>query len=238
MLREVTMEDISDGRTYELNDMVKCDTGDCKDCHKCCMGMGTSIILDPIDIVRLKYTLGFSFEELLKMNYIELNMVDGLILPNIKMNESDMCSFLNESGRCSIHKDRPGICRIFPLGRVYDDKAFKYFVQKGECIKEANLIKIKVKKWIDTEQASQNQKYIMKWHSFIRNIGDKMLKLRNSGRGEILNDIAMYVLNEFYVKDFTLTDRVGEEKENYIDDFYNLIFHRIDEAYESIAALD
>lgn len=236
MLREVTMEDISDGRIYELNDMVKCDTGDCKDCHKCCGGMGTSIVIDPYDVWRLKKELNLGFENLLQKSYIELNMVDGLILPNLKMNEKDTCSFLDENGRCSIHAARPGICRIFPLGRVYDENGFKYFVQKGQCAKEKSLAKTKVKKWIDTEDITINQKYILKWHNLIRTVGDKMIELKQSGRGEMLNEIAMYILNEFFVKDFDI--EINGEKydstDTNINNIYDVILTRIETAYNVI----
>ncbi len=236
MLREVTMEDISDGRIYELNDMVKCDTGDCKDCHKCCGGMGTSIVIDPYDVWRLKKELNLGFENLLQKSYIELNMVDGLILPNLKMNEKDTCSFLDENGRCSIHAARPGICRIFPLGRVYDENGFKYFVQKGQCAKEKSLAKTKVKKWIDTEDITINQKYILKWHNLIRTVGDKMIELKQSGRGEMLNEIAMYILNEFFVKDFDIeiNDEKYDSTDTNINNIYDVILTRIETAYNVI----
>ena len=236
MLREVTMEDISDGRIYELNDMVKCDTGDCKDCHKCCGGMGTSIVIDPYDVWRLKKELNLGFENLLQKSYIELNMVDGLILPNLKMNEKDTCSFLDENGRCSIHAARPGICRIFPLGRVYDENGFKYFVQKGQCAKEKSLAKTKVKKWIDTEDITINQKYILKWHNLIRAVGDKMIELKQSGRGEMLNEIAMYILNEFFVKDFVIekNDDKSDSTDKSINGIYDVILTRIEAAYNVI----
>ena len=236
MLREVTMEDISDGRIYELNDMVKCDTGDCKDCHKCCGGMGTSIVIDPYDVWRLKKELNLGFENLLQKSYIELNMVDGLILPNLKMNEKDTCSFLDENGRCSIHAARPGICRIFPLGRVYDENGFKYFVQKGQCAKEKSLAKTKVKKWIDTEDITINQKYILKWHNLIRAVGDKMIELKQSGRGEMLNEIAMYILNEFFVKDFDIeiNDEKYDSTDTNINNIYDVILTRIEAAYNVI----
>lgn len=58
MIRECSMEDISDGRTYELNDMVKADTGGCQGCYKCCTGMGSSIMLDPYDVWMLRVYLG------------------------------------------------------------------------------------------------------------------------------------------------------------------------------------
>ncbi len=227
MIRECTLEEISDGRTYDLNDMVKADTGNCQGCHKCCTGMGSSIILDPFDIWQMKIGLGKSFQELLNEGRIELNMVDGLILPNLRMNDSDRCSFLDDSGRCSIHSMRPGICRIFPLGRVYDETGFKYFLQKNECIKESRA-KIKVKKWIDTANLESNQKFILEWHKFIKETGAKMIALRDSGRSEKINDIAMYVLNDFYVMDV-----IGSAKDD-LDKVYSRFISMIEVSRESI----
>ena len=113
MIRNEKLEDISDGRLYDANDMVKAYCNECKGCHACCTGMGNSIILDPMDVMRLCRETGKNFTQLLEKE-LEVNVVDGLVLPNIKMT-ADKCPFLNEEGRCSIHSARPGFCRLFPL---------------------------------------------------------------------------------------------------------------------------
>ena len=64
MRREVSLEEISDGRLYELNDMVKADCQDCKGCCDCCKGMGDSVILDPYDVHRLSVGLKKPVEQL------------------------------------------------------------------------------------------------------------------------------------------------------------------------------
>lgn len=202
MLRETTMDAISDGKIYSLNDMVKADTGGCRGCSKCCTGMGSSIVLDPYDVWLLKKACQKSLQELLDEGRIELNMVDGLIMPNIKMGNDERCTFLDEDGRCSIHAYRPGICRLFPLGRVYQGNGFAYFLQKDQCERD-NRAKIKVKKWIDTENISQNQRFIAAWHTFIRSVGDAVISLHEAGRGERVREITMYVLNEFFVSDIS-----------------------------------
>ena len=40
MKRNVSLEEISDGKLYTSNDMVKADCGDCQGCSACCHGMG------------------------------------------------------------------------------------------------------------------------------------------------------------------------------------------------------
>ena len=91
-------------------------------------------MLDPMDLYRLERKLGKTMEEILTAGYISLRVVDGVILPHLKMTEqSDQCSFLNDEGRCSIHDARPGFCRMFPLGRLYENGTFSYFLQVSEC---------------------------------------------------------------------------------------------------------
>lgn len=209
MLRECKLEDISDGKLYDVNDMVKCDTNGCRGCNKCCTNVGSSIVLTPYDVFQLKKTTAFSFNDLLNHGFIEMNIVDGLILPNIKMNDKNSCSFLDDEGWCKVHENRPDICKLFPLGRYYNGDEYKYFLQKDECPSKLKT-KIKVKQWIGTESA-EHKEYVIKWHNLIKKLGDYFIEARNNGRVEKLNDIAMYILNEFYVNDY------GEDYISYID---------------------
>ena len=48
MNREMDMAEVSDGKLYGLDDMVKADCAGCEGCHACCTGMGTSVVLDPL----------------------------------------------------------------------------------------------------------------------------------------------------------------------------------------------
>lgn len=202
MKREVAIEEISDGKLYSINDMVKADCQDCKGCSACCEGMGQSIVLDPLDIWNLKTHLHLSFQELMK-EHIELNVVDKMILPNLKMNKvSQKCNFLDEKGRCSIHAFRPGICRIFPLGRIYEKRSFQYFLQVHEC-KKTNRSKIKVSKWMDCKQVKENQKFIADWHYFLKDIEGLM---NTDTDTEQIRQLSMYLLNEFYVKDLNKSE--------------------------------
>ena len=198
MERQVDLKEISDGKLYGLEDMVRADCAGCAGCSACCMGMGNSVILDPYDVHRLVTGTGMSFEALLQ-KHLELNVVDGIILPNLKMaGEKEACAFLNEEGRCSVHSHRPGICRIFPLGRLYEDGSFQYILQVNEC-KKGNRSKVKVKKWIDTPDAKNYDKYIAKWHYFLK---DLQKIAREDEEGTAAKTISMYVLKTFYLTGF------------------------------------
>lgn len=194
MERNIDLNEITDGKRYRLNDMVKADCGDCAGCFSCCKGMGNSIVLDPYDVYRLTTGLNVKFEELLG-DKLDLNVVEGIILPNLKMTgKNHSCGFLNEQGRCSIHSLRPGICRIFPLGRIYENGSFEYILQVHEC-KKPNRSKIKVKKWIDTPDITKNEKFINEWHYFLKDISVKLPGLTE----EKVKEINMTILNVFFV---------------------------------------
>lgn len=201
MKRNVSLAEISDGRLYGLNDMVKADCRGCAGCSKCCRGMGTSIILDPYDVYRLTTGLGETMEELLQ-SALELNVVDGVILPNLKMTgKEEGCAFLSHEGRCSIHPYRPGICRIFPLGRYYENGSFRYFLQTKEC--SADHIKVKVSKWIDTPQTARNQQFILTWHSLIKQ-AEELVRIGEAK--DFSKNLNLFLLNTFYMTPYAQGD--------------------------------
>ncbi len=194
MKRNVSLEEISDGRLYGPNDMVKADCHGCQGCSKCCQGMGSSIILDPYDVYRLTTGLGRPLQNLLEKE-VELNVVDGVILPNLKMTGvRERCSFLNEDGRCSIHTFRPGICRLFPLGRYYENGSFKYFLQTGEC--SAVKSKVKVSKWVDTPNLSRNMEFTNRWHYLLKEAEELVQASEDEAFCKNLN---LFLLNTFYM---------------------------------------
>ena len=198
MEREIDLKEISDGKLYEANDMVKAGCDDCRGCSSCCRGMGESILLDPMDIYRLTTNLECTFEQLLE-TCVELHVVDGIVLPNMKMvGREEQCPFLNQEGRCNIHAIRPGICRLFPLGRCYEEGSFRYFLQVHECPKEPKT-KVKIKKWMDIPDIRSYEKFICQWHYFLKDSGRI---LQEMGQEKLANKINRYILEQFYRKPY------------------------------------
>lgn len=212
MKRQVTLEEISDGKLYGLNDMVKADCNGCKGCSVCCHGMGASIVLTPLDVYRLEKGTGKSFGELMT-TWVELQVVDGLILPNLKMNgRQEACAFLDEKGRCSIHAYRPDICRLFPLGRYYENGSFQYFLQTNECPKE-NRLKIKVKKWLDIPDLKRHEAFILDWHDYLQEKEAWLAK-----HEEERKTVTMQLLKQFYIRPYRTEE-----------DFYRQFYARMEE---------
>ncbi len=198
MKRNVGLAEVSDGKLYCVNDMAKLGCQDCAGCSACCQGMGNTIILDPLDVYRITQKTRKGFEELLTA-HLELNVVDGIILPNLKLaGVNEACTFLNSEGRCSIHDSRPGICRLFPLGRYYEDGDYKYFLQVNECQKQ-NRTKVKIEKWIDTPRYARYKEFILKWHYFLNDVEEKIKKAEDE---EFSKQCCMLILQAFYIKPY------------------------------------
>ena len=226
MEREIDLKQISDGKRYSANDMVKAGCGDCAGCSLCCHEMGNSIILDPYDIYQLEKGLPTTFEKLME-NQIELNVVDGIIQPNLKMQGSkECCAFLSEEGRCRVHEFRPGFCRMFPLGRIYEEGDFCYFLQVHEC-PYPNKTKVKVKKWLGIPELGKYELYVKKWHYFLKDVQEVIREKRAGGdeSGEIIRQMNLYLLNQFYVKPYGTS---GENER--MPDFYGQFYERLEQA--------
>lgn len=188
------LDEISDGKLYDIKDIVKADTCGCDGCSDCCIDVGDLVVLTPFDIYEMVSFLDIKFDELLN-DKIDLRQENKILLPYLKMQDNTKkCSFLNEENRCMIHSKRPNICRLFPLGRVYQDNDFKYFLQVGNCPKN-DLKDVKVNDWIGIDNYDENKKFILEWHKFIKALTFRLKFVRDEKEIEEINNI---LLDNFY----------------------------------------
>ena len=220
MKREIDLNEISDGRLYTSGDMVRIGCSDCAGCSECCRTVEDTILLDPYDIYQLEQALQTGFEWLMA-EYINLRVVDGLIQPHLRMRPEEGCVFLSGEGRCSIHDHRPGFCRMFPMGRIYQEQGFKYFLQIHECT-YPNKTKVKLRKWLGIPALDTYERYIEKWHGFVQ---EQVKAVENMENQEIIKKLNLYLLNQFYVNQYEINE-----------DFYPQFDKRLEEA-KSVAAL-
>ena len=183
---------------YSGNDMARLGCDDCAGCSSCCRGMGQSIILDPYDIYQLQVATGQGFAQLMQEK-IELHVEGGLILPSVRMQDNtDICGFLTGEGRCSVHTHRPGLCRLFPLGRNYDENGLRYFLLEDACQKQ-NRTKIKIKKWLGVEALSRYEKFLVAWHDLRKDVQTKIMERQSDAYTQKVN---VRLLENFYQKPF------------------------------------
>jgi len=173
MKRELDADLIRPEKLLSSSDTAGIGTDGCKNCCACCRMRGSAIVLDAWDVQLLKNGLNFSFEGLLAEKLITLAVIDGVVLPCLPVKEEeDECLFLKENGRCAVYDFRPGICRMFPLARIYHpDGSFSYFLQDGECEKPGGT-EIRISAWLGYENVKE-------YESFVRTYHDALVGLRN-----------------------------------------------------------
>jgi Fe-S-cluster containining protein len=94
-------------------------------CHKgiecfteCCAAL--KLVLTPYDILRIKHRLNLSSHEFLeRFTETSVNHNQRFPMVTLKMREDETrtCPFVTPDG-CTIYEDRPGACRLYPVGRA------------------------------------------------------------------------------------------------------------------------
>ena len=94
-------------------------------CHKdiscfteCCAKL--RLILTPYDVIRMKTRLGLSSDEFLdKYTDTDLKSHSRFPMAMLRMRDDEKrtCPFVTKEG-CRIYEDRPGACRLYPVGRA------------------------------------------------------------------------------------------------------------------------
>lgn len=88
---------------------------ECKSCGRCCRNK--KIQLNPYELARLALAVELPLIEL-----IEHFTVDGV---HLQQRPDGTCVFLG-SGGCSVHRHRPLVCRLYPLGRVVNPEGERF----------------------------------------------------------------------------------------------------------------
>ena len=194
MEQKRSLDTISDGKIYDIDDWVCADANGCAGCSACCHEVGDLVMLTPYDAFEICRHLDCDFDALLG-DKIVLRKKQKLRLPYLGMQAEDKrCSFLNEADRCSIHAHRPNICRLFPLGRVYEKDDFKYFLQVNNC-KKPQLSKVKVREWIGITYYDENKEMLIAWHELIKALKFRVKFVYDEAELERLNQI---LIDHFY----------------------------------------
>ena len=90
----------------------------CCRCSRCCHHK--RIQLNPYEVARLARNLGCTTGEFIR-RYVEVDV------SHLRVNDQGACIFLTPGG-CSVHKDRPLVCRLYPLGRHINSEGREYFI--------------------------------------------------------------------------------------------------------------
>lgn len=206
-------------KEYKYINKAPIGCNDCEGCSECCHDMDNSIIQDPYDLWNFCSHMKVSGGEEVTFDLLisedgpwELSEHGHMLLPNIKMVDDGVCPFLNEHGRCSIHKIRSGLCRLYPLGRQYtttesySEKLTYYILDESLGCKKitGGGTPVIISDWIGIPNPDKYEAFLLAWHA----VKNDMLILSNVMDEDNYSRLQSLLLRLFY-------------ESNYKSDFYS-----------------
>lgn len=159
----------------------------CTQCGKCCIHR-TDIILSPRDIFKMAKELNLSNADFLR-KYCSMHIGPTSRIPVIMLRpagKDDRCPLL-KNNKCSVHKVKPSVCGMFPLGRYIafgkddfgkkklDCGEVKYLLQPIECGDKSETHT--VLEWFGDFDISLEDTAFVHWNQALSVIGMKLKEL-------------------------------------------------------------
>ncbi|MDX2441704.1 MAG: YkgJ family cysteine cluster protein [Desulfobacterales bacterium] len=169
---------------------------------KCCANL--NLVLTPYDVLRLKNRLNLSSEVFLETyttSYID--QAYGVPVVRLKMNgdETRRCPFVSRKG-CAVYEDRPGACRLYPLGRAASKiseecSAGEYYfvVKESHCLGFNEKQEWTVQEWIINQGVDEDNE-----------INDLFMNITAGRRAKTIKALSDQQLQMFYMACYNLDE--------------------------------
>ena len=177
------MEEIK-SMTVGLDDIFKFH---CDQCGKCCTHR-EDIILSPMDIFKMAKELKMTPVEFYH-EYCVFNIGEHTRMPIVRLASEgkDTHCVMLKNHRCSVHKVKPAVCAMFPLGRYMsfekddynaesiDTSKVKYLLQPLECGDESETHT--VREWLNGFDINLEDEAFVQWQKAISRFSSKFKEL-------------------------------------------------------------
>ena len=196
----------------------------CDQCGKCCTNR-EDIILSPMDIFKMAKELKISTVDFFH-EYCVFNIGDHTRLPIVRLaSEGKDCHcVLLKNHRCSVHKVKPAVCAMFPLGRYmsfekdeYDSESIstskvKYLLQPPECGDDSE--EHTVREWLSGFDIKLEDEAFVEWQKAISRFSKKMKELERKHDMLTMMEIWFVVRVVLYLQYDTSIDFLPQFKTN------------------------
>lgn len=195
----------------------------CKMCGDCCRNREEPIMLTGYDIFKVSKSLNIKPLEFLE-EYTDGYVGSGSHLPVVilKARYDGSCPLLRK-GKCTVQKDKPIVCAIYPLGRMFiagEEENFGYFQQPYSCglgVGEEHTLK----EWLDKFKVYEWDEASIIWAKTIARCAMAMKDLEQGTK--LFMGLTTVLLNVFYIgydieKDYLTQFKNNIEK---MEDIFN-----------------
>ncbi|HLC91105.1 MAG TPA: YkgJ family cysteine cluster protein [Candidatus Nanoarchaeia archaeon] len=187
----------------------------CTKCGKCCDS--TMIGLYPFDIKLICDNLHLSTEEF-HQKY-SLFTIDETHIVRCLLHNRFGCKFKDKENLCTIYKFRPIRCRLFPVGRFYNDEKIHYLLSNFPSPGFESNKKQSFAEWAEEQGVTPFNQLTEDWNTFI-------IKLKEHPR------VAEKNFQQLFKKVFYhFENKRGNNEENQeesLEEFMQRLYHDFD----------
>ncbi len=182
----------------------------CTQCGKCCINR-EDIILSPMDLFRMAKELQMNVMEIC-LKYCRSHIGDTSRMPIIMLQpvgHDNRCPLL-KNNLCSVHKAKPAVCALFPLGRylsfpageftkeVAAKTAVKYLLQPIDCGDDSEVHT--VREWIGGFDSIKEDDAYRLWNQAILEVSNKIKELEKTADMITMAEVWFVVRSMLYLK--------------------------------------
>ncbi len=176
--------------------------------NDCCRDLNQA--LTPYDVLRLRKNLGMRSQDFLK-KYTSLHHGPGSGLPVVEFKPNPetghACPFVTPEG-CSVYKDRPASCRMYPLARAItrsretgEVSEFFALIEEPHCKGFGAKSDLTVQEWLKDQDVQTHNKENDKLMGLI-SLKNRILPGKLEGNQADKFYLALYDLDEFRLQIF------------------------------------
>lgn len=186
----------------------------CKKCGFCCDN--TSIQLYPFDVFEICRELKIDSKEFHK-RYTKFIIDKGM--PRCILSNNPHCPFKIES-LCSIHDKRPLRCRLFPVGRHFQEDKTEYILPKHQCIGFDTGHKQTIGEYLESQKIDKYDQESQRWNHFIISLKDNHI-LKNPFFPTIFRKI-FYDFDDNLIRSYRSKLREENDHKEFMDNLYDI----------------
>ena len=213
---EIFWRETMDNRIKEIVenfDQIKIGLDDpfkfhCTMCGKCCINR-EDILLTPRDIYNMSKELGMQpgdFFHAYCENYIGSN--SRMPIVRLKPRGSVQRCPLLKDRKCSVHKAKPVVCAMFPIGRgirtegdveknTLAEYEIEYIFNDPGC--GDNSETHTVREWLNEFGISIDDKFFLKWSNIIRELGAVFRKAEGKVKDSLMENVWTLTFVKLYL---------------------------------------
>lgn len=190
----------------------------CTQCGDCCRKRDEAIIITGVDVFYIAKALNITpFQVIQQFTDFHVGVDSRVPVFTLRERLDGSCSLLRK-GKCTVHKNKPVPCALYPLGRMIigDADEYTYFKQDRVCGLGAKGEEHTLREWLDEFNLRQRDKEGILWMKMFSKFSDKLRKAEKDKDVEAIKKLVPESMKLLYV-DFDISKDMYEQLKEHMD---------------------